>query len=149
MSGQPRPKITNSYNSVSGKHIAYLSITSCFSLFHLNPNLFFLLLATYYSCPHILDTLVLTTSIFPSLISNHPTEANIQESLNGHMYNFLLWQRNTFWFASHHNNITIMEYFIPENIHIICMDKLKTPPSSWTYGASCSSWVNTKPWVKV
>ena len=23
-----------------------------------------------------------------------------------------------------------MEYFIPENIHITCMDKLKTPPST-------------------
>ena len=23
-----------------------------------------------------------------------------------------------------------MEYFIPENIHITCMDKLKTPPPS-------------------
>ena len=67
LSGQPHPKITDSYNSVSGKHITYLSITSCFSLFHLNPNLFFLLLATYYSSPHILDTLVVTISIFPSL----------------------------------------------------------------------------------
>ena len=38
-----------------------------FHSFHLNPNLFFLLLATPYSSPHILDTLVLTISIFPSL----------------------------------------------------------------------------------
>ena len=38
-----------------------------FHSFHLNHNLFFLLLATPYSSPHILDTLVLTISIFPSL----------------------------------------------------------------------------------
>ena len=49
-----------------------------FHSFHLNHNLFFLLLATPYSSPHILDTLVLTISIFSkSPISNHPTEANI------------------------------------------------------------------------
>ena len=111
-------------------------------VFHsLNPNLFFLLLATYHSFPHILDTLVLTISIFPSLPFQIIQQKPISRSpYMGTCTIFLLWQRNTLWFASHHNNITIMEYFIPENIHITCMDKLKTPPppSSWTSGASCS-----------
>ena len=64
--------------------------------------------------------------------------------------NFLLWQRNTLWFASHHNNITMMEYFIPENIHITCMDKLKTPPPPppGHLGPVVQGWVNADPGLK-
>ena len=141
-------KITDSYNCVSGKHITYLSITSSFSLFHLNPNLFFLLLATPYSSSHILDTLVVTISFFQvsfQIIQQKPIS---RSPYIGTGTIFLLWQRNTLWFACHHNNIT-MKYFIPENIHITCMDKLRTPPSPspdipqrfafpWTSGTSCS-----------
>ena len=88
-SGQPCPKITDSYHSVSRKHIAYLSITSCFSLFHLNPNLFFLLLATPYSSPHILDTLVLIISIFLShpfqIIQQKPTSRSLYMGTGIHL----------------------------------------------------------------
>ena len=53
-----------------------------------------------------------------------------------------------------------MEYFIPENIHITCMDKLKTPPSPspkippkfdllpGRLGPVVQSWVNANPGLK-
>ena len=114
--------------TLSRKHITYLSINSCFSLFHLNPNLFFLLHPPFSA--HSWHTCHDNIHLSKSPISNQPTEANIHESLYGHRYNFLFWEWNTLRFACHYNNITKMQYFIPENIHITCIiDKLKTSPS--------------------
>ena len=60
-----------------------------FPLFHLNPNLFFLLLATPYSSPHILDTLVLIISIFLShsfqIIQQKPTSRSLYMGTGIHL----------------------------------------------------------------